>query len=214
MSESESFIDEVTEELRRDRLFALMRKWGWIPVLVIIAIVGGTAYVEWQKATETSAAQAEGDALLAALESSDRSAALDGLNTTGDLAAVIELLKAAEAVSADDPKAVAEILSPVADDASLPREWRELAGLKLVMLGNDAVEPERRAALLDELATPGAPFAPLAREQQVYSMIEAGETEAALEAARSLLEEAGLTQGLQQRLSQVIVALGGELQKG
>ena len=33
MSNPDSFIDEVTEEVRRDRLFAVFRKYGWIGVL-------------------------------------------------------------------------------------------------------------------------------------------------------------------------------------
>ena len=30
MSNPDSFIEEVTEEVRRDKLFALFRKYGWI----------------------------------------------------------------------------------------------------------------------------------------------------------------------------------------
>jgi len=32
MSQSDSFIDEVTEELRRDQLFRALKRWGWIGV--------------------------------------------------------------------------------------------------------------------------------------------------------------------------------------
>ena len=53
MSNPESFIDEVNEELKRDRLFALMRKYAWIAVLAVVLIVGGAAWNEWRKATET-----------------------------------------------------------------------------------------------------------------------------------------------------------------
>ena len=42
VSESDSFIDEVTEEVRRDKLFAVFRKYAWIGVLAVAAIVGGT----------------------------------------------------------------------------------------------------------------------------------------------------------------------------
>ena len=46
MSDSDSFINEVSEELRRDRLFALMRRWGWLAGLVVLAIVGAAAWFE------------------------------------------------------------------------------------------------------------------------------------------------------------------------
>ncbi|MFD1808819.1 hypothetical protein ACFSHQ_13850 [Gemmobacter lanyuensis] len=40
MSNPESFIDEVTEEVRRDKLFATFRKYGWIGILAVLGIVG------------------------------------------------------------------------------------------------------------------------------------------------------------------------------
>jgi hypothetical protein len=64
MSNTDSFIDEVTEEVRRDRLFGYFRRYGWIPAVVIVALVGGTAYNEWSKAQVAQVAQARGDALL------------------------------------------------------------------------------------------------------------------------------------------------------
>jgi len=41
LSNPDSFIDEVTEEVRRDRLFRLFRKYGWIGVVIILGLVGG-----------------------------------------------------------------------------------------------------------------------------------------------------------------------------
>ena len=68
MSQSESFIEEVTEEVRRDRMFGLMRRYGWIAVLLVLMLVGSAAWIEWRKAQAQAAAQAMGDAMIAALE--------------------------------------------------------------------------------------------------------------------------------------------------
>ncbi|MFN3281418.1 MAG: hypothetical protein ACK40I_07100, partial [Tabrizicola sp.] len=68
MSNPDSFIEEVTEEVRRDRLFGLFRKYGWIGVVVILGLVGGTAWTEWAKARDAARAQAFGDALIDALD--------------------------------------------------------------------------------------------------------------------------------------------------
>ncbi|MCO6382569.1 MAG: hypothetical protein JXQ91_00625 [Vannielia sp.] len=217
MSESESFIDEVNEELRRDKLFRLMRRYGWIPILVIVALVGGAAWFEWQRATARAEAEARGDAVLVALEAEEgdaRLAALEGIDATGEFAAVLDLLEAAEAQGKDDPAGAGEKLLAVANDASLPQPWRDLAALKAVMLGPDALEADTRKTLLDGLASSASPMAQMAREQQVYVLIEAGERDAALAAAEALVEEDGLTRGLQERLLQVIVALGGKPEQG
>ena len=68
MSNPDSFIDEVTEEVRRDRLFRLFRKYGWIGVVIILGLVGGTAWTEWSKSRAESRAQAFGDAVIDALD--------------------------------------------------------------------------------------------------------------------------------------------------
>ena len=37
MSETDSFIDEVNEEVRRDRLYGALRRYGWIAILAVLA---------------------------------------------------------------------------------------------------------------------------------------------------------------------------------
>ena len=83
MSDTDSFIEEVTEEVRRDRLFALMRKWGWVGILLVLLIVGGATWNEYRKAQRMNAAQALGDAVVTALQSNDaagRAEALDQIS--------------------------------------------------------------------------------------------------------------------------------------
>ena len=59
MSNPESFIEEVNEEVRRDRLYGLLRRYGWIAVLAILLIVGGAAYSEYRKAQARAQAEFE-----------------------------------------------------------------------------------------------------------------------------------------------------------
>jgi len=61
LSQSDSFIEEVTEEVRRERLFALARRYGWIVVLALVLVIGGAAALEWRKAQARAAAQVLGD---------------------------------------------------------------------------------------------------------------------------------------------------------
>lgn len=59
MSNSDSFIDEVTEEVRREKTFGYIKRYGWIVGLAVVVVVGGAAWNEWNKAQ----AQAEAEAL-------------------------------------------------------------------------------------------------------------------------------------------------------
>ena len=171
MSETDSFIDEVTEEVRRDRLFALMRKYGWIGIVAVLAIVGGAAFNEWQKAKVRAASEGFGDSILAAMESDDAGAALAAIEGVegAQRAALLQIMIAGEAQKAGKPAEAAAALASVAQDASLPRSLRDLAQLKAVMLGDAAMDAFARAAALEQLAAPGAPYRPLAMEQQALA---------------------------------------------
>ena len=71
LGQSDSFINEVSEEVRRDRLFGFFRRYGWLVGLVLILVVGGAAALEWRKASGRASAEAAGDALRAAYLETD-----------------------------------------------------------------------------------------------------------------------------------------------
>lgn len=212
LSDTDSFIDEVTEEVRRDRLFALMRKYGWIGVVAVLGIVGGAAFNEWQKARAEAEAQAFGDSVMSAMEAEDRAAALAAVSADGARAGVLALIAAAEteATDAEGRAAALAKLSAVAADTEVPQSLRDLARLKSVIVGGAAMDAATRDASLATLAAPGAPYRLLAMEQQALVHVAEGRTDAAVDLLRQILSEAGLTAGLQQRASELIVALGAD----
>ncbi|MBW6505522.1 MAG: hypothetical protein K0B00_02090 [Rhodobacteraceae bacterium] len=207
MSESDSFIDEVTEEVRRDRLFALLRRYGWIGILAVVLIVSGAGYVEWRKARSEARAEAFGDAVLAAMEAEDRAAALAAVPADGAQVAVVRLLAAAEGTPG--PETLAGLLA-LASDTTLPANLRALAQIKAVLLAGDAMTPAVREATLADLAMPGAPFRGLAMEQQALALLADGQRDAAIALAQQILQEPELPAGLQQRVTQLIVVLGAD----
>lgn len=212
MSETDSFIDEVTEEVRRDRLFALFRKYGWIGAVVIAGIVGGTAWQQWQAAADTARAQAFGDAVLAALESAtpeERIAALKAVPADGAQGAVIGLLLASD--PAVDRAGALAALAALGADASQPDLYRDLANLRLVLLSGAEMPLEERRGLLEAMAAQGRPFRALAQEQIAYLLLEAGERTGALEALTALLTDPQAGPAMKDRLARVITALGGEV---
>jgi len=215
VSNPETFIEEVTEEVRRDRLFALFRKYGWIGVLLVVLIVGGAAVTEWRKASNRAAAQAFGDAVMAALEQGtapERRAALAAVPADGDRAAILNLMLASDPT--DDRAGTLAALDRVAADATLPASYRDLAVLRRVVLsGSEMALAERRAAL-DPIAAPGRPFRPLALEQLAYLLVEQGDTAGAIAALQALSQDQEAPSGLRQRATQMIVALGGTVAAG
>lgn len=213
MSNPDSFIAEVTEEVRRDQFYRYMRRYGWIALMVVALIVGGAAFNEWRKAREAAQAQALGDALLTALETADeqaRVAAVAAVEAPGQAAAVVRMLAAAEYQRVGDTDAAAATLDALAADTALPQIYRDLAAFKSLLVKADTMAPADRRAALDAMATPGAPFRLLASEQLVLADIAAGDITSALDGLQRIDEDAETTEALRNRAQLLIIALGGQ----
>lgn len=210
---TDSFIDEVTEEVRRDRLFTFLRRYGWIGILAVLLLVGGAAYTEWRRASERAAAQAAGDAIYAVLGREDPGARAEGLaalGVTGPGAAPVLMLQAANLAEAGEVERAAEVYAALAADPAQPRVWRDLAALKRVILLGRSITPEERLAALQPLTAPGAPFRVLAQEQEAQARIDAGQTGEARALLDALMADREASLGLRLRAAQLMVALGGE----
>lgn len=211
MSETDSFIQEVTEEVRRDRLFRLARRYGWIAVLAIVAIVGGAGFVEWRKAREAAAAQAFGDALYAALEretSTGRATALAEIDAEGEAAALRDFMRAAE-LSQGDAQTAGDLLADIAAREGIRPVFRDLATLRLTMIADYPLFSDERLNRLRPLTLPGAPLRLLAMEQMAYIHADRDEPAEAVALLRQVAEDAEASPGQVRRASDLIVALGG-----
>lgn len=208
MSNTDSFIDEVNEEVRRDRLTGYLRRYGWIAVLAIVGIVGGTAYNEYRKATEASAAQAKGDAITEALELSDPLASAEALAAiSGPENVVAGFLAAAQFEAAEDPQAAADSLIALAATPDLDPIYADLASLKALLLAGADV-PDREITL-EGLARPGGPYRTIAAELLALEKLSAGDQETAMTELQAILQDAEVGNQQRQRVAQLITAMGG-----
>ena len=214
MSDTDSFIEEVTEEVRREKLFKMVKRYGWIAVLLVVLLVGGATWNELRKASEREAAQNFGDAIIAALGPEDRLERADALTAleapTPGADAMLKLLTAAE-LGADNPSEAAEKLLTLSDRADIPQVYRQVATLKAMMIPDAGLDPADRRQRLEDLAQASGLLRLLAQEQIAMLEIEQGDTEAALTRLLDLYADAEASQGLRERASGVIVALGGDL---
>lgn len=214
VSNSDSFINEVSEEVRRDRMYGYMRRYGWIAVLLVVALVGAAAFNEYRKAQAAAQAQALGDAVLSALETEDdaaRADALTGIAAPGGSAAVVLMLAAAEQQEAGETAAAIATLDALAVESAVLPIYRDLAALKSLMLQDGITDPADRRVALEALAAPGAPFRLLALEQIAHTDISAGDLDAAIATLRTIASDAEVTRSLRERTQGLIVALGGAL---
>ena len=212
MSDTDSFINEVTEEVQKDKLWGYVRKYGWIAVLAIIGIVGGAAWNEVNKARNLAVAQSTGDALIAGLNETDptaRAALLSTVNAEGAANAVTALLTAGAQQDAGDGAAAAQTLEALVVNQDIPKIYRDLAAFKAAMI--DTGDNATRRQSLEALSVPGAPFALLAQEQLAFMDVAVGDTVAAVVKLNAIAEDAAVTDGLRQRVLTLLVALGEDI---
>ncbi len=216
VSNTDSFIDEVSEEVRRDRLFAVMKRWGWLAALAVILLVGGAAVNEYRKASARAEARATGDAVLAAIRSENAAASVEALNAVpaeGEAAAIVRMIELSPLLETDRPAAVS-LLEDLSTSAEASDTVRQLATLKLVAIQGKDMAADARIERLAAISGAGMPFRVLALEQTALVLVEIGQRDKALDILESLVSDQEATAGLRRRASQLIVALGGKIEAG
>ena len=212
MSDTDSFIDEVSEEIRREKLFKTFRKYGWIGVALVVIVVGGTGYREYSRAAVKTASETFGSSVLAALQENDPSARVAQLDTitapNASAGAMIAMLQAAELASDKDGAGAAAKLEAAAVGGDLDQMYRDILNFKRLTVAESGIDAGERRMGFEQLATPGNPLRLLAEEQLALLDLAAGDSAAAVNRLSTILEDAELTQGLRQRAGQLMIALG------
>lgn len=214
MSDSDSFIEEVTEEVRREQLFKYVRKYGWVAVVLVLGVVGVTGYLEYRKAQQANAAQELGDKIVAALDgetAQDRAISLALVSANaGDARVVVDMRRASELIEAGDTEGALALFDAIANSGASPA-YTDMALLKGVILRGADQDAAERDAVLEQLAAPGAIYRPLALEQQALTALARGDTEKAIELFQEVYLDSEATNNLVNRTRQVLVSLGGEV---
>jgi hypothetical protein len=203
------FINEVEEELRKDEYNRLLKRYGPLILAVIVAIVAGTGFVEFQKYSEDKAARATSASYVAA---SDQAAdgntdqAFSGFMDIADKApagyAGLSLVRAATLkLEAGDSAEAVRLLDQAASVFETPRH-AQLAQIKAAyILANDGAYSDviNRAAPLMEK---DAPYEFLARELVGFAGLKSGDESLAREQFGYLESIPGVPPTIKERAKQ------------
>jgi hypothetical protein len=218
--------DEVDEDLRAERATALLKRYAWLIIAVIVAIVGvaigwqfwtrwqinqdltaAQRYLTAQAAADTTAnqpadaASAGRAAAIAALDQQIASAP-EGYRTLGRLRAA-----ALKADAGDIPGAIV-LWDEVGADPGADRLLRDLASLMTAEHQLDHGDPAQLEARLKPLAVPDNPWSALAREQLAWLDLRQGKLVEAKTALHALSVDLTAPNGLRQRASAILTGLG------
>ena len=214
MSETDSFIQEVTEEVRQDRMFRLWKKYGPYAVAGVVAVVAVSAGLNWMKHRQIQQARETGGAFLAAdIASVEDQEVLIG-SVDGPAAMVARLRLAAATAEAGDAQAAAALYRAVADEPGIDAAYGDLARLQAVRVGAAAMDPAQAADELGPLIAEGAPYRILALELRAIIRLNAGDVEAAHADLEEIIGDPQATRESSERAVALLLSSGGELPSG
>ena len=212
MSDTDSFLQEVSEELRRDRLYRNIRKYGWIAILLVVVIVGAATYREYQKSQAEMEAELFGTSIIDALtekNAADRILKLQKINAPEENArAILAMLLSAEANANGSATLEMSSLSEITQSLSIDAHYRDLLNFKILLGSAEIMDLDKRIIAFEVLSKPGNPFRLLAEEQIALIELELGNTDDAVEKISQILLDSELTTGLRNRVTQMMIALG------
>ena len=215
MSETDSFVREVSEEVRRERFSKLLRRYGWIGAVVLLVAIGGAGLAGWLQAREQAQAEAAGAALRESFMIEDPAERAEHLeaaaSSVGEAEAVVRIARAGALIEAGNLDGASVVLASVSEDADLLPVYRDLALLQRVAALGAELDRMQRMASLETLARPDGPFRLLALEQRAIARLEAGERDEARADLEAILADPSAPEGLAARARQLLIAAGGEL---
>jgi len=216
MANPESFLEEVAEEVRRERLFKFFKKNGWIIAFVVLVALCASIAYEWRKNSEISRAKSNGDLLTLALEKSQKGnlEELFGLlsdnspylRPSSDLIAVTKLYYAELLYNTDnDSSESMSVLKEIFSNESISTTLRQLAKIKYLLLlsGDNKLKQD----LIDELSSPGNHYRFLAQEHKVQTYLASGMSDEANRQIDILLNDLEVSEQQKRRLMDLKLAI-------
>ncbi len=214
MADNDSFVQEVTEEVRRDAMYAAWRKYGPFVVGAIAAVVLGTAGLSWYQNSQLETMREAGGAFIEAQSVEEPEAAATAFaelaqESEGDYAALARLRAASSFGAAGDVERAVETYQAVAEMDGIDPRLTDLAKLRAVGIRSDIMDPAEMLSALAPLSVPGAPWRSVALEFSAAAHVRAGDEAAAIDALSSIASDANASPAVQARAREMIAALGG-----
>ena len=213
---NETFLREVDENLRRDQMRDLGKKYGgWIigAALLFLAAVGGWLY--WQqhqvtKAQEDSEALAAVYADLAANRVGTAPQRLEsiGQDATPGIEATTDFTRASLALQRNDRRTAIQIYRDLQANDRLPEPYREIALVRQTALEFDSLKPEEVVTRLAPLAKSGNPWFGSAGEMTAMAYLKQGKRAEAGKLFAAVAADQQVPPSIRARAVQIAGTLG------
>ena len=205
MVESESFIKEVSEEVKRDKLFKALNKFKWPLFAFIILLVGAVGGYEYYKFNKKTMAQKNGEFLVSAIENLKNSG--ETVSSEIDNKFIAILIKLNEAKYFEEKGNIEKAKTAYNHIISKHGENRffsDYSKFQLYLIDPaKSIEDTGKLEVLDQLAAPDRPFKLLALEQKLYLYVKANDLENVKLLLRLISSDQAITPEQVSRINEV-----------
>jgi hypothetical protein len=213
---NESFLREVDENLRRDRLRDLGKQYGgWLIAAVCLFLIASGGFIWFQQhkvqQSEKHVEQiAEIFKNIGAGSTANAPKQLDDLSNSSSKAVRASALftRAALAIQQNDTKLAIAKYGEIAGDSSLPQSYRDAALIRQTALEFDSLQPSQVISRLQPLAKPGNPWFGSAGEMTAMALIKQGQPAQAGQLFAAIAKDTSVPDQIRARSLQIAGTLG------
>ena len=179
MVESESFIKEVSEEVRRDRLFKLLNRFKWPLFALVMLSVGAVGSYEYYKFDKKSRAQRNGEFLMSAIENLNDNGQIVTEEIDNKFVAVLIKLNEAKYFEKEgDIKSATATYNDIISKYGDNKFFNHYSKFQLYLMDPaESLRDTEKITVLDELSAPDGPLKLLALEQKLYLYVKINDLE-------------------------------------
>lgn len=214
----DSFMREVEDELRSDKVSNFWTKYKYFVIGGAIAIVIGTAGYRFWESYSQKVAGVSGDQFLSAIELSNEGkhdeaiAQLEilGKEGVGQYPALAKLRLASEYAKKDEQQKALEAFDAIANDTSFDEAMRNVARLRAGLLLVDNGTYDEVSDRLQSMSETGNSFRHSAREGLGLSAWKAKKYKDALVWFQAIVDDQGSPNGVRARAGVMLQLLAGK----
>jgi hypothetical protein len=213
---NEAFIREVDEELRREQMSNIGKRYGlWIIVAVLVALAAFGGWTWWNHHQNTLAGE-QGEQLAIALDDIQSGRVAQASDIVGKLTssdkdavrATALLTQADMLLSKNDTKGAAAAFAKVAADETLAQPFRDMALVRQTAVEYDSLQPQQVIDRLRGLADKGSPWLGSAGEMVAVAYLRQNKLQQAGQTFGLIAQSDGVPDSIRARAVQMAGSLG------
>ena len=205
MVESDSFIKEVSDEVKKDKLFKALNKSKWplsALVLLLVGAVGGYEYYKFQKKAR---AQKNGEFFVSAVENLKNNGQTVTQEINNKLISVlIKLNEAKYFEEKGDIKSAAAAYNYIINKYGDNKFFNHYSKLQLYLMNPaESLNDKKKINVLDELSAPDGPLKLLALEQKLYLYVKINDLDNIKLKVKLILSDKSVTPEQMSRIKEI-----------